>query len=120
MTTEFEIIATTQMGVPVIVVVGDVDVYTAPKLKQAIMEKLQNCNFLAVDLSEVNHLDGVGTAVLIGGLKRCRDNGGDLLLVNPSNPVRRYLKVTGFGKIFTIVDTVDEAVKALNARTATA
>lgn len=92
---------------------GEIDLYTAPKLKEQIStlvgrERAQ----IVVDLSRVNFLDSTGLGVLIGGLKRAREKGGELALAGPSDPVRKVLSITGLDKVFSLHDTVDQATRA--------
>jgi anti-sigma B factor antagonist len=49
-------------------------------------------------------MDSTGLGVLISGLKRCREAGGTLALVAPTEPVRKVLGITGLDQVFTIHD----------------
>lgn len=58
-------------------VVGEVDVYTAPRLKDKLLQlEREGTHHIAVDLTEVGFIDSVGLGVLIGGLRRARAGGG--------------------------------------------
>ena len=101
-------------GVPVIQLEGEVDVYTAPQLKQQIIAALEaGSKQMVVDLSKVDYLDSTALGVMIGGLKRIRENDGDMVLVCPSARIRRVFEITGLDKIFGIHDTVDLARTAV-------
>jgi anti-sigma B factor antagonist len=58
-----------------------------------------------VDLADVNFIDSSALAELVRGLKHCRQLGGDLRLLSPSNPVRVILELTGLDKAFEISTT---------------
>jgi anti-sigma B factor antagonist len=89
---------------------GEIDLYTAPKLKEQIADLVgQGRTRLVVNLSGVAFLDSTGLGVLIGGLKRCREQGGSLALAGPGEPVRKVLTITGLDKVFPIHERVDEA-----------
>lgn len=92
---------------------GEVDVYTAPQLKQQIITLLDNnTTKVIVDLTSVDYLDSTALGVLIGGLKRLRERDGSLDLVCPNPRIRRIFEITGLDKIFDIHQTQDEVVSA--------
>lgn len=89
---------------------GEVDVYTAPELKQAIVQYAdQGVKRLIINLAEVQYLDSTGLGVLIGGLKRLREADGNLVLVAPGMRILRIFEITGLDKIFDIYPTNEEA-----------
>jgi anti-sigma B factor antagonist len=82
---------------------GEVDVYTAPQLKQQIISMLDGgTNHVIVNLTNVEYLDSTALGVLIGGLKRLREKNGALDLVCPNPRIRRIFEITGLDKIFDI------------------
>jgi anti-sigma B factor antagonist len=96
-----------------IVLEGEVDVYTAPQLKQQIISMLDNnITKIIVDLTSVDYLDSTALGVLIGGLKRLREREGSLDLVCPNPRIRRIFEITGLDKIFDIYPTQDDAMSA--------
>ncbi len=62
-----------------------------------------------INLSKVEYLDSTGLGVLIGGLKRLREAGGNLVLVAPGMRIQRIFEITGLNKIFDIYATEEEA-----------
>jgi anti-sigma B factor antagonist len=90
-------------GVAVIVLSGEVDVYTSPRLKQEMVDLLNRGQVnLIVDLNGVEYLDSTGLGVLIGGLKRARERDGDLRLICENMRILRIFEITGLTKIFEI------------------
>ena len=56
---------------------GEVDVYTAPRLRERLVELVEGgARKVIVDLSRVEFLDSTGLGVLVGALKRLRAAGG--------------------------------------------
>ncbi len=89
---------------------GEVDVYTSPQLKQDIVQLAERgVKHIIIDLSKVEYLDSTGLGVLIGGLKRLREAGGNLALVGPGMRIQRIFEITGLNKIFDIYATEEEA-----------
>lgn len=96
--------------VPVIKLEGEVDVYTAPQLKQQMIALLESgTRQMIVDLTAVEYFDSTALGVLIGGLKRMRERDGNLSLICPSPRIRRVFEITGLDKIFDIYSTSEEA-----------
>jgi len=97
----------------IIALEGEVDVYTAPQLKQQIISLLDNdITKIIVDLTDVAYLDSTALGVLIGGLKRLRERDGSLSLICPNPRIRRIFEITGLDKIFDMYQTQDEARSA--------
>ena len=100
-------------GVAVISLGGEVDVYTSPRVKQEVVDLLNNgTHKLVVDLSGVEYLDSTGLGVLVGGLKRVRAHEGSLRLVCNQERILKIFRITGLTKVFPIHTTVEEAVAA--------
>lgn len=97
-------------GAPVIVLEGEVDVYTAPQLKQQMISLLEaGAKQMIIDLTKVEYFDSTALGVLIGGLKRMRERDGNLSLICPNPRIRRVFEITGLDKIFDIYNTTEEA-----------
>jgi anti-sigma B factor antagonist len=99
-------------GVAIIALDGEADVYTSPRIKQEIVDLLNNGSTrLIVDLSRVEYLDSTGLGVLIGGLKRARERDGDLRLICDNVRILRIFEITGLTKIFDIHRNEAEALE---------
>ncbi len=100
-------------GVPVLAVAGEVDVSTAPRLRQELVELAAAGNErVVVDLGQVEFLDSTGLGILVSGLKRFRTLGGDLLLVCTQPRVLKVFEITGLTRVFSIHESVPDAVAA--------
>lgn len=100
-------------GWSVLAVGGEVDVATAPRLREKLIELVNAGNHrIVVDLSAVEFLDSTGLGVLVGALKRVRTHDGDLALVCTESRVLKVFEITGLTKVFAMHGSVDEAVSA--------
>ncbi|HUR22718.1 MAG TPA: STAS domain-containing protein [Acidimicrobiales bacterium] len=98
-------------GFAVLSVRGEVDVYTAPRFRERLIELVsEGKHKIIVDLEGVDFLDSTGLGVLVGGLKRLRSHDGDLLLVCTQSRILKVFEITGLTKVFSIHDSVDAAV----------
>lgn len=104
---------TIKPGYTVLELSGEVDVLSAPKLKETIIEHITNkAQLIIVDLTEVEYLDSTGLGTLIGSLKRTREAKTRLSIVGMNARLRRLFDITGIDKIFLIYDSVEQAVAA--------
>jgi anti-sigma B factor antagonist len=113
---EFAIIEQgSEAGHYVIAARGEIDLFTAPELKQVITEVIENGERrVAIDLSEVSFLDSTALGVLIGAVKRLRSRGGALAVINTDSSIAKTFEITGLDQIFTIVSSRAEALEALD------
>jgi anti-sigma B factor antagonist len=101
---------TTDDGLTVISVEGEIDVYTAPKLREKLIDLVNKGKFhLLVDMEKVEFLDSTGLGVLVGGLKRVRAHDGSLELVCTQERILKIFRITGLTKVFGIHDSIAEA-----------
>ena len=96
-------------GRSVIAVGGEIDVYTAPKLRDKITELVNAGHHqLVVDMEQVDFLDSTGLGVLVGGLKKVRAENGSLEIVCAQDRLLKIFRITGLAKVFTIRPSLDD------------
>ncbi len=82
---------------------GELDMSTAPRLREELLRlSSDGATEVTVDLSELQFVDSTGLSVLITGLKRLRERGGDMALRSPNPGTRRVLEITGLTEVFSI------------------
>ena len=97
---------------------GEVDVYTAPRLRERLVELVEaGARSVVVDLSRVEFLDSTGLGVLVGALKRLRAAGGNLALVCGHERLLKIFRITALDRVFALYDTVDAATSATGTDT---
>ncbi|HET6876057.1 MAG TPA: STAS domain-containing protein [Jatrophihabitans sp.] len=103
-------------GYPVVAVSGEVDVYSAPALKDSLTELMQSgVSTVVVDLTDVAFLDSTGLGALVEARSATTEAGGSLPLVCSQERILKLFTITGLDGVFSIHPTVDEAVAALSA-----
>jgi anti-sigma B factor antagonist len=100
-------------GTTIVSVGGEIDVYTAPKLRDRITELVGEGVFnIVIDMEAVEFLDSTGLGVLVGGLKKVRAHDGSLELVCTQDRLLKIFRITGLAKVFVIHDSADGALAA--------
>ena len=95
---------------------GEVDVYSAPELKQSLAELLQSgVKSIVVDLRDVAFLDSTGLGALVEVRAGASDSGGALPIVCSQERILKLFTITGLDGVFSIYPTVDEALAALRS-----
>lgn len=101
----------TKDGIQVVEVAGELDVSTAPRLRDLLMDLTgTTSSHLVVNLDRVEFLDSAGLGVLVGAMKRVRAHHGSLDLVCTRH--LKILQITGLTKVFGIYETADQAIAA--------
>lgn len=97
----------------VVDVKGEIDVYTAPKLREKLIELVSEGSYnVVVNLEGVDFLDSTGLGVLVGALKRVKAHDGSLALVCTQDKILKIFKITGLTKVFPIHESVETATGA--------
>ena len=102
----------------VLAVGGELDTYTAPTLRDRLADLQESgTNTVVIDLSGVDFLDSTGLGVLVASLERAKQLGGALPLVCAEERILRLFRITGLDAVFTICQTVDDAIKSVTPHT---
>lgn len=102
---DFDVSSDVADGIATVSVRGEVDVYTAPQLRERLYGVVgDGVTRVILDLSAMTFIDSTGLGVVVGALKRLRESGGDLVLRSPSRSTRKVLEITGLTRIVEILD----------------
>ena len=94
----------------VVDVKGEIDVYTAPKLREKLIELVSEGSYdVVVNLEGVDFLDSTGLGVLVGALKRVKAHDGSLSLICTQDKILKIFKITGLTKVFSIHSAESDA-----------
>jgi len=69
-------------------VCGELDIATAPRLKESVLVALQNgARSLAFDFTELRFMDSSGLAVLLSALNRTAERGGQVYILGAARQI---------------------------------
>ncbi|MHB0915352.1 MAG: STAS domain-containing protein [Thermoleophilia bacterium] len=105
---------TTDDGIAVITVAGELDLYTAPRLKEKLLSAIEDDQLkIVINMAGVHFIDSSALGVLIGGVKRLKPKDGHLALVSVDENVNWIFQITGLNSVFDIYQTREEALAGL-------
>lgn len=100
-------------NVKVLDLVGSLDWSSAIKVRQTLIDATEGQPaHVVVNLKGVDLLDSSGLAALVLGLKRARENQGNLCLCGLQSSVRMIFELTRFDKVFEIFVDEEDAILA--------
>jgi anti-sigma B factor antagonist len=103
-------------GVFSVSVSGEVDLATAPNLKEALAEVVRSgATGVVVDLSNASFIDSTTLGVLMGAVKRLRPAGGELVIACHDPNIRKIFEITLLDRVFRIFETPGAGVEYLRA-----
>ena len=95
---------------------GEIDLHSAPQLRATLLKITESAApRVVVDLAEVIFIDSTGIGVLVGALKRARENSGALHFCGAQQRVRRVFEITGLLRALPLFDTQGAALEAFGA-----
>lgn len=92
---------------------GEVDVYTAPKLRERIAELLDGgVKAIIIDLGRVEFMDSTGLGVLVGGLRKARAVGASYGVVCGRESLLKIFRITALDQVLPLYPSIDAATAA--------
>lgn len=76
----------------------------------------EDVHSVVVDLTKVDYINSVGLSFLIKVLTLSRNHGGDVYVVNVSEKIQNLLILTRLKSFFSIFNSKEDAIRALNER----
>src|ERR1700681_3186624 len=103
----------TLLNIEGVIKLGESAQFFAQTLERALAD---DQGHVIIDFSRINYIDSTGIGELVGYLGRFRSFQRELVLVNPSDRIRKLLQVARLDKLFLTYDSVDAAVAAHPAK----
>jgi anti-sigma B factor antagonist len=100
---DFRISVRDDAGTATVTVEGEVDVATAPAVRDELYRLIdRGTKRIVVDLAGMEFIDSTGLGVFVGALKRSREGGGELELRSLKPAARKIFDITGLSSAFKI------------------
>ena len=100
-------------GIVLMFLSGFLDAHTFEELEDAVGRKFTEGNYkLIVDMAKVDYISSAGAGVFIWAHTESQENGGDVIVLNPTKGVKQVFELLGLIHIFRVARTRDEALAA--------
>jgi len=100
-------------GVVIVGVDGQLIVGNRHDLKKKVLDAMEaGERKFVVDFTATGYIDSSGLGVLVSLAKKVREAGGDLRLAGLNEDLRTLFELTKLDTLFTLMDSVEEAVAA--------
>ena len=82
---------------------GEIDIYTASKFKEEVLENFNsNKTDIVIDGKNLSYIDSTGLGALISILKKLKEENFKIYLSNVKSNIRKIFDITELDKLFII------------------
>ncbi|MEI8102287.1 MAG: STAS domain-containing protein [Chlorobium sp.] len=109
-------IQTTKVSTTMVVTVaGRLDAVTAPDYERRFTALIaEGEKRFIVDFEKLDYISSAGLRALLATAKRVKGISGEIALANIGGTVKEVFDISGFGSIFSMYESVDSALIAVN------
>ena len=100
-------------SIPVIDIIGEVDLYNTKEIKDLIDQMIKEGKYqIVLNLQKVPFMDSSGIGTLVTGMYRLKKYHGNLKIVNIVGSVAKVFKMTGMDAHLEIFEDEEEATNS--------
>jgi anti-sigma B factor antagonist len=108
---ELDVAVRTSGNVTVVDVTGEVDLYTAPRLEEALAKASgRTPPLIVVNLGKTTYLDSTALRVLTAVFKRVRERQGEMAIAEVQPKIAKLFTLTGLDQVLPLCPTEREAL----------
>ena len=97
-------------GMACVSVEGFLDAHTFEQMESTINKLFSESTYtVMVELSKVDYISSAGAGVFIGAIGTAQENGGNIILMNPTPNVKEVFDLLGLSQLFQFAQGPDEA-----------
>lgn len=101
-----------EKNVVVVSVKGKIDAVTAPDFEKALANLIaQGENNFLLELGGLEYISSAGLRGILATAKQLKPKGGNIAFSGLRGPVKDVFAISGFGTIFKIFETKEDALK---------
>ncbi|MEM9400043.1 MAG: STAS domain-containing protein [Verrucomicrobiota bacterium] len=109
-----EVSESTKDNTKVLTIKGDIDLNHSPQLRELLRGLIADkCPSLLIDFTNVQYIDSSGLATFVEYYQGSRKYSGKVVMAGMTQRVRSVFDLVRLGEIFSIHDSVDEALTQL-------
>ena len=97
----------------IIDIVGEIDLYNAPDIKELIKKHIEQQEYnIMINLEKVTYIDSSGIGALISSLSNLKKYQGTLKILKVYGSVRKVFELTKLTSFFEIFESEDDAIRS--------
>ena len=82
---------------------GEVDIYSSNVFKEELNSIVDSSKEdIIIDFKDLNYIDSTGLGILVGALKKVKQNNKDMYIINLKDNIKKLFIITGLDKLFII------------------
>ncbi len=98
----------------VVSVTGKIDAASAPEFEKSLSGLIaRDEKYLLINFSELGYISSAGLRSILFAAKQLKPKGGNIFFCGLKGSVRDVFRISGFGTIFKIFETQEEAMNAI-------
>ena len=114
---DLELSTRTEGGATVVVVRGEIDLSTVPKLSDQLDELINEDRVdLIIDMGGVGFIDSTGLGALVGARKKALAKDGSVQLACVQQKILKVFRITQLTELFPVHDSVADALTSSSDR----
>lgn len=102
-------------NISIVKITGEIDISNAFDVKKFIHENILNKGekYCILDFKNLSYIDSSGLGIIVGLHKTFKLQGGEIVLVNLNENIRKLFELTNLDRILNVKSTVEEGIKFL-------
>lgn len=109
-----EIVTKKKGGAVVVSVTGRIDAVTAPEFEKGLLALMAGGDYaLVLNLTGLEYISSAGLRSILSTAKQLKAKDGKMLFTGLQGAVKDVFKISGFGSIFKIFETEEEALRQI-------
>lgn len=95
---------------------GEIDHHTAERIRKSLEREIRRSSAIniAMDFSRVTFMDSSGIGMIIGRYKTVKALGGDLIVFDVGESIKRIFEMSGLSSLIIITDTLQRGISRMN------
>lgn len=100
---ELRVVEESGNGYIKIYITGEVDIYSSQNLKERLYNIVETKKQdIKIDCAGMNYIDSTGLGILVGALKKAKEFGSEISVINLKDNIKKLFLITGLDKVFNI------------------
>ena len=101
-----------EQGYHIAILTGEIDLETSPQARKILLDTVDHCEKILIDMASVTYIDSSGIATLVEAFQRAKKNGKHMAFICLSPAVVRVLSLARLDKVFAIHADIESAIHA--------